>query len=179
MIIDLRPFYARTTTFKKVARQDSFADWSLAIGTLESWNILLPETAAEFRALMPLRHQSIHFNLSTYKTLKDDALAAILHLRAIIDRQFGWGVRPWFIPNTKGHQFIKKEYEEHPFIKTYFVPYSPFVGPYFAIDFETGTTRFTDHPDYGSEPWTDEEFTANYNERTFDMLAKRGPSQPA
>ena len=102
MVIDLRPYYRDSAHYKRVFRKDSFADWELAVGALEAWGVLLPEAVSEFRALAPLRHQSIHFNLSTYETLRQDALAAILHVRSIIDRQFGWGLRPWFIPCLSG-----------------------------------------------------------------------------
>lgn len=133
---------------------------------------MLPKAAAEFRALKVLRHRSIHFNVSTYGTLREDALAAIHHMREIIDQQFtAFGNRPWFIMGTRGHIFIKREWEENPFIKTYYLPTCPFVGPYFAISFDQGL-MFHDHPDYGDGDWTDEEFAAAFEARSPEQLAK-------
>lgn len=172
LILDLRDAYKHTPEYKTVQRKDSFADWRIPIAALEAWRVLLPEAAAEFRALMPLRHRSIHFNLSTYQTLREDALAAVHHLREIIDRQFtAFGVRPWFIKGTRGHLFIKREWEENPFIKTYYLPTCPFVGPYFAISFADGL-RFHDQPDYGDGAWTDEEFAAVFEARTPEQVVK-------
>jgi hypothetical protein len=88
LILDLRAHYSHTPEYKKVARKDSFDNWGLVIDTLKAWGVLLPAAEAPLRALMTLRHNSIHFNGSTYTTLRDDALAAVLHMREIIEQQF-------------------------------------------------------------------------------------------
>jgi hypothetical protein len=174
LILDLRDSYKHTAEYKRVYRKESFDNWQIPIDTLEAWNVLLPKAAAEFRALMELRHRSIHFNVGTYITLREDALAAIHHMREIIDQQFtAFGSRPWFIMGTRGHIFIKREWEENPFIKTYYLPTCPFVGPYFAISFDQGL-RFHDHPDYGNGDWTDEEFAAAFEGRSPGQLVKVG-----
>ena len=119
LILDLRQFYLDTPQYKHVARKDSFNDWSIPIDTLEDWGVLLPGAVIDFRALMRLRHRSIHFNVITYDTVKGDALSAILHLRSIIEQQFGsFSKAPWFIAGTIGHVFIKKELERNPFVRT-------------------------------------------------------------
>jgi hypothetical protein len=171
LILDLRGFYKHTPEYKRVYRKDSFDDWNVPICALESWKVLLPEAATEFRLLMKLRHRSVHFNVSTYSTLRDDALASIHHMRKIIEHQFGTsGNKPWFIKGTRGQVFIKRKWEEDPFIKTYFLRGCPFVGPYFAISFQNGL-MYIDHSDYGDGAWTDEEFAAVYEARLPDQLA--------
>jgi hypothetical protein len=174
LILDLRDFYKRTPEYKKVYRKDAFDNWKIPIDTLEAWNVLLPEAVAGFHALMKLRHRSTHFSVSTYATLREDALAAIHHMREIIDQQFtAAGSRPWFISGTSGHVFIKREWEENPFIKTYYLPKCPFVGPYFAVSFDQGL-MIHDHPDYGDGEWTDEEFASAFEARLPDQLATFG-----
>lgn len=117
-----------------------------------------------------LRNRSIHFNVSTYTTPRDDAIAALLHLREIIDQQFtASGDRPWFIKGTIGHVFIARAWETNPFIKTYYLPSCPLVGPYFAISNEGGW-RFHDQDDYRDGEWTDKEFAQAYNTRTPDQV---------
>lgn len=166
LVIDLRAFYRATPEYRRVYRQNSFDDWRVPIDVLEAWEVLLPAAAAEFRALMPLRNRSIHFNLGTYATLREDALAAILHMRTIIDQQFGtFALRPWFIEGTLGHVFIRKAYETHPFIRTYFLPHCPLVGPLFAMRHGQRGWEFFDVEDYGDGEWSDEEFAARYNDR--------------
>jgi hypothetical protein len=174
LILDLRNFYSKTPEYKRVYRKVSFNNWEIPIETLEAWNVLLPNAITEFRALMKLRHNSIHFNPTTYATLRDDALDAIRHMRKIIEEQFtAFGDRPWFIKGTRGHIFIKRDWEENPFIKTYYLPTCPFVGPHFAISFDRGLD-FYDHADYGDGNWTDEEFAAEFESRSPEQLAKSG-----
>ncbi|WP_293383220.1 hypothetical protein [Phenylobacterium sp. SCN 70-31] len=171
LILDLRGAFTHTPEYKHVYRKDSFDDWRVPIDTLAAWGVLVPEAVTEFRALMALRHRSIHFNVSTYATLRDDALAAILHLRQIIEVQFGtFGLKPWLIPGTAGLMFICKSWEDHPFIRAYHARSCPFVGPYVAISFEQGLQYF-DHHDYGDGDWSDEEFAAVYSAREPGHLA--------
>ncbi len=172
LVLDLREYYKNTSEYKKVYNKKSFDDWRVPICALEAWGVLLPKAILEFESLRKLRHRSIHFNLETYASLKEDALAAIRHMREIIDQQFvAFADRPWFIRGTSGHVFIKREWEENPFIKTYYLPTCPFVGPYFAITFEGGL-KFHDQADYGDGDWTDEEFAAKYEGRLPEQIVK-------
>ncbi|MEE4210477.1 MAG: hypothetical protein V2I43_14590 [Parvularcula sp.] len=177
LILDMRESFKGTTQYKQVYRKNSFDRWEVPIDTLEAWGILLPEAAVEFRALKILRHRSIHFSAGTYSTLREDSLAAIIHMRTIIEQQFGsHGVRPWFISGTKGHIFIKKEWENHPFILTYFVPNCPFVGPLFGMaPDEYGAWNILDKADYGDGEWTDEEFAREYDERDPELVVTSPP----
>ncbi len=171
LILDLRDSYRHTPEYKLIWRKESFDNWTVPINTLEAWNVLLPETVTEFRALMRLRHRSVHFNVGTYTTLKEDALAAVRHLREIIEQQFtAFGDRPWFIRGTRGLIFIKREWEENPFVRAFYLPTCPFVGPYFAISFDQGL-QYHDHIDYGDGDWTDEEFALTFEARSPEQLA--------
>lgn len=167
LVLDMRPYFTATPEYARVSRKNSFDNWDVPINTLEAWDILLPAAVTEFRALKILRHRSIHFNVGTYSTLRGDALAAILHIRTIIEQQFGsFAVRPWFIEGTKGHVFVRKSFENHPFVKTYFLPHCPFVGPLFGMGRdEVGRWEFYDIPDYGDGNCTDEEFAGRFNDR--------------
>lgn len=172
LILDLRDSYRHTAEYRTVARKDSFDDWTKVINTLEAWRVLLPRAVDEFRALMPLRHRSVHFNVSTYNTLREDALAAVLHVREIIDQQFtAFGARPWFIEGTRGLIFIRRECEEDPFVRAFYLPTCPFVGPHVAISFQHGL-HFYDRNDYGDGDWSDEEFAAAYEKRSPDDVVK-------
>jgi hypothetical protein len=171
LILDIRDFYKHTQEYVGVRKQRSFANWKLVIDTLEAWNVLLPKAVIELRALMELLHRSIHFNDSTYANLQEDSLASIQHMNHIIDLQFSaFADRPWFIPGTRGYVFIRREWESEPFIKTYYLPSCPFVGPYFSISFDQGLTLY-DHPDYGDGDWTDEEFATAFETRSPEQLA--------
>lgn len=171
LIIDLREFYKSRAEYKKVHSKAAFDNWIIPIGILEAWGILLPQVGVEFRALKRLRDQSIHFNMATYTNLRADALSAIHHLNSIIGQQFsGFGTQPWFIRGTRGKIFIKKSWEDNPFVKTYYLPQCPFVGPRYSWSFDGGW-RAHDFADYGDGAWTDEEFAAQYEARTAEQLA--------
>jgi hypothetical protein len=174
----MRPFFEATPEYRRVNRKESFDNWDVPIDTLEVWEILLPEAVKEFRALKRLRHRSIHFNVSTYSTLRHDALAAILHMRIIIEQQFGsFALRPWFIAGTLGHVFIRKSFETHPFVMKYFIPRCPFVGPLFGMgQTEVGGWEVFDVPDYGDGDLTDEEFACRYNERDPSQVLTARPT---
>lgn len=178
LILDMRSFFTATPEYRRVYRKNSFDNWDIPIDTLEAWGILLPAAVSEFRTLKDLRHRSIHFNVNTYSTLRDDALAAILHTRTIIEEQFGsFAVRPWFISGTLGHVFIRKSFEDHPFVKTYFIPRCPFVGPLFGMGHgENGGWEVYDVPDYGDGTCTDDEFATLYNERDPQKVVTERPS---
>ncbi|WP_439150461.1 hypothetical protein [Sulfitobacter sp.] len=174
LIIDLRDFYSSTPEYQKVYRKKSFDNWDVPIDALLAWNVLLPDVAEEFRLLKLLRHRSIHFNLETYSAHKEDSLAAILHIRKIIECQFGsHGQQPWFIRGTKGQQFIAREWEDDPFVQTYYLNNCPFVGPHFSMAHGEEGWQFFDFPNYGEDDFTDEEFAKAYNERTPEMLASK------
>lgn len=166
LLLDLRGYFTSTAEYKSIYKKKSFDDWRIPIEVLESWKILEPEAVTEFRSLMPLRNRSIHFNMDTYGTLRDDALAAILHMRTIIEKQFGmFGLRPWTIPSTKGHTFIKKEFEYEPFLIEYYLPHCPFVGHLFAMRYFPTGWQIYDLGNYGDGNITDDEFADAYNNR--------------
>lgn len=175
LILDLRGQFSHTPEYKKVARKNSFDNWALAIDTLKAWGVLLPAAEVPFRLLMTLRHRSIHFNDATYGTLRGDALSAVLYIRQIIEQQFSsWGRQPWFIEGTMGHIFIKRAWEDNPFLKTFYLPQCPLVGPNFAISFKDGL-KYHDHEDYGDGAWSDEEFAIAFNTRSPDDVIKPEP----
>ncbi|MBE1297402.1 MAG: hypothetical protein GJ678_14445 [Rhodobacteraceae bacterium] len=177
LIIDMRPMFQNTKEYRKVYRKNSFDNWDVPISTLEAWGVLLPEVVKEFKELKKLRHRSIHFNTSTYDTLRDDSISAILHMRKIIDYQFGtWGARPWFIGGTKGSMFVAKDFENHPFVQTYFAPHFPYVGPLFGMrNVEGKGLEVMDVPDYGDGEWTDEEFAQEFNDRNKEQVITKPP----
>lgn len=166
LLLDLREDFRTSAEYKRVYRKESFQDWELAISTLEAWNVLVPEAAAAFRELATLRHRSLHFNPETYLSLRDDALAAITALAVVVQRQFAaFGVCPWFIEGTAGICFIKKEWEENPFIRKYYLPLCPRVGFLYAWGTDRGWRVFDFERYEGEREITDEEFRYLYNSR--------------
>lgn len=98
LIIKLRDYFKSTAEYQKVYRKKSFDNWDLAINTLESWEVLLPDVVEKYRSLKEIRNRSIHFNPETDENYKESALEAILIIKEIIKLQFsGFGKQPWLM----------------------------------------------------------------------------------
>ena len=166
LIIDLRDFFVYSQHYRKVNNKNSFENWKKSIEILNDWKVLLPEVAESFLKLEPLRHRSVHFNPETYTTMREDALLALSLLDNIISRQFGYfGGQPWFIENTPGSQFVKEGYEMHPFVRTYLIPVSGFVGVNYGMELTGSGWVHLDCADYGDGSLSDEEFAKAERER--------------
>jgi hypothetical protein len=131
LVIALRDDFKHTPEYKKVYNKSSFTDWDDVIETLEAWDILLPDSKPDLLKLKKLRHRyAAHFNPETDVKDREFSLEAIQAFQEFIRIQFGFfGMQPWFIPDTQGEFFIKKEYENHPFIKRIYLPNCVLVGP--------------------------------------------------
>jgi hypothetical protein len=164
LILRLKESYKSSPEYKKVYDKKSFDDWDLAIDTLESWNVLLPDVVKMYRQLAQIRHQkAIHFNPETEENDREFALEAIKTISEIVSTQFSaFGPEPWFIPGIPGCSFIKKEAERSPFIQAVYFPNCVYVGPFHRVEskFEEGRYALyvVDNYPYEQRDITDEEF---------------------
>lgn len=160
LIIKLRDDYKSTSEYKKVYRKDSFDKWGLAIETLEKWNVLLPEVVEKFKELEEMRNKSIHFQPDVDQNDRELALNAIHCLQEIIKNQFsGFGPQPWFITSIPGESYIKKEWEEHPFVRNLYLPNCLLVGPRHVVKKIIPKVEVEDNFGYQDKEISDEEFS--------------------
>lgn len=147
LIIRLRGHYRATPEYKRVHRKQSIDDWTLAINTLESWNVLLPEAVGAFRELAVMRHRSIHFNPEIESDVRTRALEANGALNRIIGSQFSaFGQQRWFIPGIPGASYLSQEAESEPFIREIYLPHAHLVGPCHRL--EWANDHFVLHDDF-------------------------------
>jgi hypothetical protein len=167
LVLDLRDSFKSSEHYRKVYRKDSFDNWPFAVSVLTDWKVLVDGVGTDFLALGELRNRSIHFNPETYQSLRENALAALQRLNAILGKQFGYfGRQPWFIESTPGAQFVKRDYEIDPFVRTYLIPRSGFIGPLYGMDrTPDGYWMHLDYSDYGDGQLTDEAFAKWHRER--------------
>jgi hypothetical protein len=159
LILKLREYHKSFPEYKYIYRKDSFDDWDIAINALSNWNVLLPEVKENFEKLKIIRNDNIHFNYETDYNDRNFALNAIREMNEIISKQFAaGGEQPWIIQNTKGSFYIKKEYEQLPFIKEIYLPNCVYVGPQHKIHNKNGTFIVEDDFPYDNIDITDEEF---------------------
>lgn len=149
LILHLREDYRDTPEYKRVYGKESFDNWDLGIDTLESWHALLSHVVNEFRKLRDIRHRAIHFNPQTDQNDRNLALEAIQTLSNIISGQFaGFGPLPWYIPNTKGAAFLKRDSEDIPFVKRVVIPNCRLVGYLHTLELKGNTWIVHDAHDY-------------------------------
>lgn len=161
LIIHLRGDFKNTKEYKSVYRKDSFDNWDLAINTLESWSVILPDVAVDFRELKEIRNGAIHFDPETDRNDKEISLAAVKILTEIVEDQFsGFGTQPWFIPDIVGSAYIKKEFEEQPFVKRIILPNCNLVGPFHKLQSGPQGWIVLDNYDYEDKEISDEEFAS-------------------
>jgi hypothetical protein len=70
------------------------------------------------------------------------------------------GPLPWFIPDTKGTVYIKREWEKNPFVKEIYLPNCALVGPKHRMEKHEGRWLAVDDQEYEDREVTDEEFVA-------------------
>jgi hypothetical protein len=160
LLLILRDDYKKTPEYKTVYRRDSFDNWDMPIDTLESWGILLPDVVKQFRRLKDMRHKAIHFRPEVDHNDRELALEAIQCLHEIMRNQFsGFGSQPWFITSIPGEVYIKKNWENNPFIQKVYLPNCLLVGPKNRIETFMPQVVVNDNFEYENREITDEEFS--------------------
>jgi hypothetical protein len=178
LLIALRDFFKASPEYKKVYRKDSFDQWDIPITTLALWGILLPEAESAFRELKDIRNRSIHFHPETDHNDRSLALSAIKTLHRVIDSQFSaHGLLPWFIPESRGASFLKKEFENDPFVKTVYIPNCASVGPYHKLEHSSEGWLVHDEHDYGDREISDKEYVRLFNDTASHQKTSSSPRE--
>jgi hypothetical protein len=80
-----------------------------------------------------------------------------------------------------GAGFIKRAWEDNPFVSHYYCAKNVCVGPFHSVDFHpVQGWRFVDHPDYGEfgiDMLTDEQFKDVFNDHDPEANARVAPDQ--
>jgi hypothetical protein len=166
LLLALRDDFQRTAEYRKVHAKKSFQDWDLAISTLTAWDVLLADAAEAFSLLRDVRHQSVHFRPEIDTNDRDLALKAIRLLHTVVRSQFSaFGPQPWFIPTDIGIPFIRREWEDQPFVRRVILPCCKKVGPaHRLVDGAGGAFEVQDDQYDGEREVADEEYIALFIE---------------
>lgn len=169
LVLTLRDEFKNTAEYKRVYNKDSFDNWDLPINTLAAWDILLPDVVVEFRTLRDLRNGAIHFRPELDTNDRALALGAIKSLKVIVSNQFGaFGQQPWFMSGVPGECYIKKAWEQRPFIRSVYLPNCGQVGPRHVVT-SVMPWRVVDAKDYDDRDVSDDEFC------TLRLAGQRNP----
>lgn len=122
--------------------------------------VLLHDVAEQFRCLKDMRQKAIHFRPEVDRNDRELALEAIQCLREIIRNQFSaFGPQPWFITTIPGEIYVKKSWENKPFIQKVYLPNCLRVGPKNRIDAFMPEVVVNDNFEYEGREVTDQEFS--------------------
>ncbi len=150
------------TVFQKNRREGTIIDWDKGIRILSDWKIIDTNVELKFRQLYKLRTDSVHYQRKQ-QDLKAMSLEAINIINFIINELFGLNqtrkdILLWF--DVPGELYIRKEAEENPLVKAFYLPCSCFVGPQHSVsvDSKTGKFIFSDNHKYENRMISDDEF---------------------
>jgi len=159
LVLLFRDDFKHTPQYRKVYGKDSFDNWYLAIDTLEEWKILLPQTAAVFREFKNTRNCAIHFRPDLDQECRGPALKALHEFNQIISLQFAsFGKLPWYLTQIRGASYIRKTFENDPFVKRVILPNCELLGPKNTLEYMNPGWRAIDDNDYPDIEISDEEF---------------------
>jgi len=166
LVLLLRDDFQNTKEYKIVFRKESFDNWDMAIDTLEKWEVLLPSVAVTYRDLRDIRNRTLHFNPETDQNDRSLALEAINKLTEVISGQFsGFGSQPWYIEGTVGAAFVKRKFEQKPFVRSVVLPNCSLVGFLHLLELGPGGWIVMDDHPYEDREISDEEFRELFNNR--------------
>lgn len=175
IIIRIRESYRASEQYKKICNKDSINDWSLGIETLKEWKIIDTDTEAKYRRLGKLRTDAVHFQ-NKVQNLERMAQEAIELINQIVSDLFGLDEKKkdmliWF--EVPGEIFLRKEIEQDPFIKAFYIPAARSAGYKHTI----GTTAngewfIEDNNAYPETDIPDDEFVRLRIEYQAEMAAR-------
>lgn len=103
-------------------------DWHVALEILLAWQAITPAAAELWRNLYTSSRERLHVDEEELLYKRELAFTAINQVEAIIREQFaGTGSLPWLLA-VNDEVYIRKEFEQHPFIQLVYLPSSVHLG---------------------------------------------------
>lgn len=166
IILRVKQSYCLKPEYKFIYKKESINDWNLGINVLFNWGIINSETKNRYQRLAGLRTASVHFQ-NKEQDLSLMAKEAIFLINEIVSDLFELNKDKsfllWF--NVPGELYLKKEAEQDPFIRAFYIPCAPLVGYKHTIE-NTPDMRLKvlDKNEYMDKEVSDEEFVILRNE---------------
>lgn len=158
LILNLREYYKTTPSYKKVWNKDSFQNWDEAIDVLAEWGVLADTLAELYKELWKIRKDAIH--LKAVSDFQPQALKAIQYIMKITGNLFGLNERNDIFFWVPGEPYIRKEEENEPLVKEFFIPNCTLVGYKYSVRSgpQPGLFIYDDPYEYEDREITDDEF---------------------
>lgn len=133
-VLKTRDYFKSHPEYKKIYRKSSFDDWGKMLDLIADWQ-LVPENAVSlFRELMPIRHESIHYN-EDYD-FESIAPVAINKLIAAVTEIFGVENRKdiYLVFDVPGEVWVRSAVENQPFVVEFIRPHCYYAHAVHDID---------------------------------------------
>jgi hypothetical protein len=138
LVLRCRDHFKSHLEYKKTYRKSSFDDWGRMLDLIGDWQLVPLRAVDVFRDLMPIRHQSIHYN----EAYDFDAVApdAINKLIAGVTEVFGVMNRKdiYLVFEVPGEVWVRSEAESLPFVKEFVIPHCYYAHAVHDVDFHAG-----------------------------------------
>ena len=160
LVISLRDTFKNVTTNEDINTHKSFSNWKLLNETLLEWGIFEEDIFDKFKALAQIRHRVIHYNKKLDTDLRETALQSLKLLAEIISIQFsGLANSKYFISEMASETYIKKQYENHPFVELVYLPNGTNVSPFHNVkNITNGVFEIEDLKEFEGREISDSEF---------------------
>lgn len=123
LVLRCRDHFKNSPEYKKVYRKSSFDDWGRMLDVIERWQ-LVPDTALQaFHRLMPIRHQTIHYNADY--NFEAVAPVAVNNVVAAVTATFGVMNRRdiYLVFDVPGEVWVRSDAEGLAFVKEFVLPH--------------------------------------------------------
>lgn len=118
----------RRQTLEVMQAWEQGRDWHVALEILLAWQAITPAAAELWRGLYTSSRERLHVDEEELLYKRELAFTAINQVEAIIREQFaGSGSLPWLLA-VNDEVYIRKEFEQHPFIQLVYLPSSVHLG---------------------------------------------------
>jgi hypothetical protein len=145
----------------RITTKEAFTNWELMTEYLLEHNLISSNDEKRFFELKELRTFSIHYDKTLLSELKMRSASALEIVSGLIHSLFDPEIPEQYrIAGLFNPSFIRKDMENHPFIREYFLPCCIYVGPKHQItDMSCFPWGFKD-AEYEPREISDEEYKA-------------------
>lgn len=136
LILKTRGHFKDHVHYKKICRKESFDDWAKMVTVISDWQIIPEKAINLIKELMPIRHQSIHYNESyNFEAIASNVInkliAAITEIFGVINRK-----DIYLVFDVPGEIWVRFEAQQNPFVKEFVLLNCYHAHAVHDIDFE-------------------------------------------
>ena len=138
LVLRCRDHFKGHPEYKRIYRNDSFDDWGYMLRLVADWQLMSPRAVELFRELMPIRHQSVHYNDgydfgAVVESSVNKLIEAITEVFGVMNRK-----DIYLVFDVPGEVWVRSEAESLPFVKEFVLPHCYHAHAVHDIDLANG-----------------------------------------